>query len=681
VRGIAEGWRAGRSMAALFLTALALLLGASAVTAWLTLDGFEEKLRPEIERKSAAVGRMVTREIGRAVSLGVPFDRLYGMEPFLAEAIRGNPDLSGIAVMASDGTVRYAAGTSRPEQPFVDLPIELEQNRVLGRLRLHIDPTYVEGKLQGILFDVLIILVVSLLTALEALLILFNASLRHPLQAIDQALVKLARNDFRHRLRIRSVGELGRVAEAYNDLTGRLGARFELIRQEALETRGGHIRKDVIERIDGLMAALTSRFAFAADGRRPVILPSSMDAVRAPLFVFILAEEMSRAFLPIYIKSLAAPIAGLSLDTVIGLPITVFMLAIALVTPWAGRLTDRIGARRTFLVGVVPSLLGFVGTAYAVSIFDLLLWRSLCGVGYAIVYIACQGHVARHSEARNRARGMGVFMSAVFAAGVCGPAMGGILVDQTGYTTTFLVSAALVLLSALTLLWLLDSEAMAEPATERRRLRLADFRLLALNPRFLTLTFCVAIPGKVALTGFLFYLAPLYLNQLGNTSAEIGRIMMLYGVATTFLTPAVAQLADRTGRPARLVVLGGLVAGFGLSALLIQGDTRMVLVCVLFLGTGHALSIAPQLALVGTLCARESAVLGTTTVLSIYRLLERTGNIVGPLVAAALLGIMGPAGTIAAIGLLVAAGALLFAVSMLRPEPERLRGLALGEPS
>ena len=680
MKGIAESWRAGRSMAALFLTALVLLLGASAVTAYLTLEGFAENLRPEIERKSAAVGRMVAREVGRAVGLGVPFDRLYGMEPFLEEAVRNNPDLSGIEVVGPDGSVRYSVGTRVPDQPLVDLPIEMGQERVIGGVRLHIDPAYVDQKLHGIVYDVLIVLVVSLLIALEALLILFNASLRHPLEAIDRALAALARGDFRHRLKVRSDGELGRLAEAHNDLVGRLAARFETVRQEAVETRAGHIRKDVIQRIDALTASLKSRFTFPENGERLSILPSSLDAVRAPLFVFILAEEMSRAFLPIYIKTLATPVAGLSLDTVIGLPITVFMLAIALVTPWAGRLTDRIGARRTFLIGVLPAAVGFVGTAFAVSLYDLLLWRTLCGIGYAIVYIACQGHIARHSGVQHRARGMAIFMGAVFAAGVVGPALGGILVDQTGYTTTFLVSAALVLLSALTLLWLLDSEAMSETAV-RPRLRLADLRLLAANPRFLALTFLVAIPGKIALTGFLFYLAPLYLHELGNTSAEIGRIMMLYGVATTFLTPGVAQLADRTGRPGLLVVLGGLVAGLGLLAPLFQADTRMVLVCVLFLGIGHALSIAPQLALVPVFCARESQLLGSTTVLSIYRLLERSGNIVGPLVAAALLALFGPAGTIAAIGLLVAGGALLFAVGVPRTEPGRPAALALEEPS
>jgi predicted MFS family arabinose efflux permease len=681
VSSFAQRAEESRSFRALFVAALLLLLAASGTTAWLAIDGFEQKLRPEIERKSAAVGAMVAREIGRAVTVGVPFDKLYGMGPFLQEAIRANDDLARIEVLAPDGKTRFAAGdldeAEADDGDRLDLPITLENGRVIGSLRLHVDPAFVESQLAGILYDVLIILVVSLLIAVEALLILFNAGLRHPSEAIDRAMTALAEHDFRHRLMIRADGsELGRVAEAYNDLTGRLAARFEGLRQEAIEIRAGHIRREIIRRIDGLMADLGSRFRFPEPAAWLRIRPSALDAVRAPLFVFILAEEMSRAFLPVYIKSLAVPIPGFSLDTVIGLPITVFMAAIALVTPWAGRLTDRLGARRTFLIGMAPSVLGFVGTAFAASVLDLLLWRGLCGIGYAIVYIACQGHVARHSTAANRTRGMATFMGAVFAAGVCGPALGGILVDQTDYTTTFLVSAGLVILSGLTLVWLLGSETLSTAEPVRRRLRLADFRLLAGNPRFLALTVFVAIPGKVALTGFLFYLAPLYLNQLGNSSAETGRIIMVYGVATTFLTPLVANLADRTGRPALLVIVGGLVAGLGLLTLLIHANTRMVLACVLLLGIGHALSIAPQLALATALTTRESAILGPTTVLSIYRLIERSGNIAGPLVTAALLSVVGPPGAIAAIGLLVAAGAVLFGASTLRADPEPLGSMA-----
>jgi predicted MFS family arabinose efflux permease len=87
-----------------------------------------------------------------------------------------------------------------------------------------------------------------------------------------------------------------------------------------------------------------------------------------------------------------------------------------------------------------------------------------------------------------------------------------------------------------------------------------------------------------------------------------------------------------------------------------------VLLAVAALGLGHATSIAPQLSLVARLAAEERERLGETTVLAIFRLAERCGNIAGPLVMAALVGSLGPTDAIATLGFAVAAAALAYAL-------------------
>jgi MFS family permease len=73
--------------------------------------------------------------------------------------------------------------------------------------------------------------------------------------------------------------------------------------------------------------------------------------VRAPLFVFILAEELTRSFLPGYVQDLLVPIPGLSPQLVLGLPIALFMLIVALGQPYFGVLSERWGTRRTMFTG------------------------------------------------------------------------------------------------------------------------------------------------------------------------------------------------------------------------------------------------------------------------------------------------------------------------------------------
>ena len=85
------------------------------------------------------------------------------------------------------------------------------------------------------------------------------------------------------------------------------------------------------------------------------------------------------------------PIPGLSPQIVVGLPIVLFMLIVALGQPYFGALSERSGHRRTMIYGAVISAVGFATTALSVTVFDLLLWRSLCALGYALVFVSAQG--------------------------------------------------------------------------------------------------------------------------------------------------------------------------------------------------------------------------------------------------------------------------------------------------
>jgi MFS family permease len=89
------------------------------------------------------------------------------------------------------------------------------------------------------------------------------------------------------------------------------------------------------------------------------------------------------------------------------------------------------------------------------------------------------------------------------------------------------------------------------------------------------------------------------------------------------------------------------------------------LILVFLLGVGQSLSISPQAAMVAEVCKDEIRTLGQSAVYGVYRMVERMGNAIGPLVAAALLEIGGFQTAFIAIGALVLLCAALFAVIFL----------------
>ena len=355
---------------------------------------------------------------------------------------------------------------------------------------------------------------------------------------------------------------------------------------------------------------------------------------------------------------------------VIGLPISLFMLFVAIGTPFAGVWTDRFGSRRIFLVGAVLAIAGFIGTGLAPDLYQLLVWRCFTAVAYALITMACQGYIVAMTTAENRAQGMAVFIGAIMVAAICGTSIGGVLADRLGFRVTFFLSAGLALVSAI-FVHNTFAQQTASADGAKPSLKLAHFFSLFANVRFAVLMLFGAIPAKLILTGFLFYLTPLYMNELGHSQSEIGRGMMIYFIAMVFGTPIFARLADKLGLQLLPVIAGGMLAGGGAMVLYLWNDTLGVVVGLAALGAGHAMSTAPLISMVPSICAREVDAIGQTTVLGVFRILERVGSVAGPFLTAFLVGAFGAAYAIAALGAIVLGSTLLmalfFAIAGVRP--------------
>lgn len=351
--------------------------------------------------------------------------------------------------------------------------------------------------------------------------------------------------------------------------------------------------------------------------------------LRLPLLLFMLGEEFTRAFLPGFARALGE---GNS-HWVAGLPIVVFMLMVALGQPGLGRWSERVGRRRSLATGAALGALALLGAASAHSTVALLLWRALGGLGFALVFVAAQGLVVAHSSAQERTRAFAGFVSAIMVAGVCGPPLGGLAADYLGPRGAFVVAAAWALLA-----WLacagLPHEAGQPPAGAP--LALADLARLLRQPGFRGITLFAALPAKLLLAGGCFYLVPLLLAAQGETAAAAGRAQMLYALCLLATLPLATRAAERGWPLARLVGGGLVLSTLGAAALGLGQGVWAVMAAMAVLGAGQGVSIAAQSSWLAQLCAAELQAHGPGAVYGFYRLLERLGNALGPLAAAAL---------------------------------------------
>lgn len=642
-----------------------LVLLALGINSFFAHRAFEEELVPETSRKAATVAHSVSNLIQKAVTAGVDYRSLYGVDKTFELVFADYPEFSYMAATDVNGKILYQSGKapqgiqayaqSAPVlatlkqakgsdqgavllggQYMVTVPVRSAAGD-LGLLHVGIDRSFVDRIVMEILLDILVVLVVALFFTLELLNFMAGARLESGLRALSQSMTNIRNGDFTLRSGAASQDEIGRILKLIDDAVSLLNQKYQHLTRE-LQTelkKADYGMRAELQEVVARWESLRGRFKFGSAAEHASPTEGGLIRIRAPLFVFILAEELTRSFLPGYINKLLVPIPGLSPQIVISLPIVLFMLIVALGQPYLGNWSERVGRKRSMTIGAMIATVGFIGTALASSLYDLLLWRSLCAVGYGMVFVSAQGYILDHSGPKDRAKGFALFIGAIMVATVCGPSIGGILADNIGFRLSFAVAAVLAALSIGAIRLLPNDEAKSD-ARDSALPKMKDFIGLLTNRRFMTLTGLAAIPAKVILTGVCFYLVPLYIVSIGSSQSMAGRMLMVYAVLMVLIVPLAAAAADRGGSRERLVAAGLIVSGLGGLLLLANSNFWVVFGIVFTLGLGQALSIASQSALVADHCHEEIKQFGSDAVYGVYRLLERLGNALGPLLASVL---------------------------------------------
>lgn len=658
-------------IARVVVVAALLLTMAVAFVSHTALRSFEAELRPELEREASVVGGIGARTLQRAVELGVPFGGLSGLDEYLASLLAAQEGLSYVLLAdaagqriasAGDGAASFSglpAGTAAPERGGAlmrqlggsydaALPI-LEDGRIVGWMHVGISRARLDTVLNDMRWDVLIVLLVVLLATSEFLRFSLFRTVSAPVELVSRLQARLAAGDWTLRAQDNIVSEAGRVVRHLNVLVRRMNDRWDRLRWMATQTDAPSRAATVL---DGVRQRLRFGVASVQDG-----LGTGAASGRLPLFLFVFAEQLSTSFNPIYALELAGGQSGIMGAA---LPIVAFVAAVALFTPYGGSIVARRGPRDAMLIGLVPAALGHVGAAIATDLTTFAIARGICGAGYAIVTIACQVHLAQEAPKGRVARSLGGFTAAVMTGAVCGTAIGAVLADRVGFRVTLTFSMVLVVLTAL----LVFRNFVSGGSREQQTMSLwRSARAAFSEPRFALLVLFAAIPAKVLLGGFIFFLAPLELRELGLSQAAIGRNVMLYGLC---MLPAIvlgAWLTDRTGRGGLIIALAGVLNGLALLLPLWLDRDMALPLAIIGTGLAQGLAAAPMLAIIPNLSLARGAP-RTAAMLSFLRLGERFGSVIGPPAAAALLALGSGQETMLALGVISLATAIGYALSL-----------------
>lgn len=614
---------------------------STGIVAWGTVKLFERELSPVILKKVEMIAGQLGKDLSLAQGLDIPLRNIPGIKKYIDDIVAKYPEIKQISVGENGLDILSDQKIDESEFEYVEI-ISNSQKSI--KVFVRTDSDFTKGKMESIIFDIIILLFVGIILSIEITLTLVAFSITNPLQHFQLVLENFKKNNFSFVLRHRGQDAIAYCCKQINQLVDSLPDSY--FRQKELsifDQEKNEQKKDILNSVTAGVKNFRQR---------------AVTDVRVPLFIFVFADELQKSFMPVFVKETGTHLDFLPMDVLLGLPIMVFMGMIALFTPLAGRWSDRFGSKRVYLWALFPAFLGHMICAVANDVIWIALGRAVTGFGYALIVICCQGYIAGIVDPKARTQGMAAFVGILMSASMAGTAIGGILVERIGYQSVFLLSGCLVLIAGAIANSFFVSQEVGEH-NKRSVKGKTKFLSILSNRKFLVTILMSAIPAKIILTGFIYFIIPLYLFSLGSSSAETGRVMMIYPVLVIALGPITAWVADHVGGTFKILVFGCFLSGVGLVIFHENQTLYAVVFMIVLMGIAHAFMKAPQIAFIMEISEREMPQQGRTAILGLLRTLERVGSVIGPLLAGALVASVGFSNAILFIGCLVSGSALV----------------------
>jgi MFS family permease len=315
--------------------------------------------------------------------------------------------------------------------------------------------------------------------------------------------------------------------------------------------------------------------------------------------------------------------------TLVGYVVSAWFTARVFIEIPSGLLSDRMGRRRLFVLGIALSAVGSLLCAVAPSIYALILGRALWGFGAALFFSNNTAILLDLFDQDQRGRAVGTFQGIEFIGSLIGAPIGAVLADMTGYFTVFYLTFGLISLSAL--LTVVSKEVktigVSTGSITWTRPSLQD-SLQSLMHWGLVVVCLISFARMFVMNGVMSTVFPLYLHEsLGFEVSTIGLVTAARTAGFTVATITSGYVATTIGRK-RTILVGLLVEALCIVGYTLVNAFGIVLALGVVDGMGAGLVSVTLTVLLSYIVQPEFRGIS----IGLFRTFMDVGGILGPIV-------------------------------------------------
>ena len=294
-----------------------------------------------------------------------------------------------------------------------------------------------------------------------------------------------------------------------------------------------------------------------------------------------LAVSMRLPVVPLHARALGAT------ATQIGLINAAFYLAAGCLSLPAGALSDRFGRRRLAVCGTLVLAAAMALLPLGRSYSELAAVYLLLGAGIAAFGPTMMSWVAEIAPPTHLGRAYGWYTTALFCGMGLGPAAGGALAADLGFSAVYLTGAGLMAVSLAVVGRFVPPAAPGGRPAPRPRGSRSLAAVLGNRP----LIGCwVATLGTCMVSGAFFTFLPLHAAAQGLDVSRIGVVFLVQSAANALSRIPLGAASDRLGRRPRQALAGIVMITVAIAAFTPVRGFGQFLAAALVLGISNALA-------------------------------------------------------------------------------------------